>query len=484
MLEKEMRALVAMQVKKHKFTLNKKSRSIIGSLLDHQLQSRDVYLETAPLEEKGCCRHLANLDELKKQSTKYSLIQTFIRQKIEATRVYKIEQASFVVKSHVTRTVTFTLFSPRLSQQQHGGGGGGFSGGGGGVDPFKKFKSLVESVYVLLHFLSKFERRDAGCSRELYIFVYLMDVPKEAVEELHLQQHQRMVLGEKHVNTGFTFACLQNEKNEIHVYRREEWFKVLIHELMHALGLDFAYNWRESSMSQVMVKNVFRDVHLANPNVWETYAEMWAVVIKLIFSNCDKHPNQTVPREKSVIDSIERDLRVEITFSLIQCSKVLRINNGLSYENIISPSPSSSSSLSSSPSPSQQYREDSSIFAYYVLKCILLFHLNHFLHWCSRYNRVENVICFASTAKEFVDLIHVLCRQDHFVESILATENRESKIHGPRQGNTRRNTMRMTATRDPHHDHHDYHPHPPPLRAGSISHRRRRHRRSRRYSID
>ena len=39
------------------------------------------------------------------------------------------------------------------------------------------------------------------------------------------------------VNTGLTRRCATD--NEVVIYRQEEWFKVLIHELIHGFGLDF-----------------------------------------------------------------------------------------------------------------------------------------------------------------------------------------------------------------------------------------------------
>ena len=46
------------------------------------------------------------------------------------------------------------------------------------------------------------------------------------------------VLDQDNCNTAVTYACAI--KGECLIYRKEEWFKVLIHETMHALCLDFS----------------------------------------------------------------------------------------------------------------------------------------------------------------------------------------------------------------------------------------------------
>ena len=45
-------------------------------------------------------------------------------------------------------------------------------------------------------------------------------------------------LGPKHVNSGYSSIGAIN--GEIVIFRKEEWFKVFIHETFHSFGLDFA----------------------------------------------------------------------------------------------------------------------------------------------------------------------------------------------------------------------------------------------------
>merc|ERR1711990_305671 len=79
------------------------------------------------------------------------------------------------------------------------------------------------------------------------------------------------VLEPFNVNTGYTTRC---NLGNITIYRKEEWFKVLIHESMHYLGLDFG------------VEN--HNLHLIFPidteiSLAEAYVEFWARIFNIYF---------------------------------------------------------------------------------------------------------------------------------------------------------------------------------------------------------
>jgi hypothetical protein len=46
------------------------------------------------------------------------------------------------------------------------------------------------------------------------------------------------IIDQEHANTAFTTSCKTN--TEINLFREEEWFKVLVHETFHCMGLDFS----------------------------------------------------------------------------------------------------------------------------------------------------------------------------------------------------------------------------------------------------
>jgi len=61
-----------------------------------------------------------------------------------------------------------------------------------------------------------------------------------------------------YVNGGLTTGC-QGNQGEILVYREEEWFKVLIHELFHRVGLEWSHTITDP-----------------NDKSFESYVEYWA----------------------------------------------------------------------------------------------------------------------------------------------------------------------------------------------------------------
>ena len=68
--------------------------------------------------------------------------------------------------------------------------------------------------------------------RSFTIYLYMTPFEK------FLPECSITVIGPDNVNSGISYVC--PEDGEIVIYRREEWFKVFIHETFHALGLDFA----------------------------------------------------------------------------------------------------------------------------------------------------------------------------------------------------------------------------------------------------
>ena len=84
------------------------------------------------------------------------------------------------------------------------------------------------------------------------------------------------ILSPINCNTAVTTGCL--EKTEIIIYRKEEWFKVFIHETFHSLGLDFA-NYSTAEFENG-IKSIFP---LKNLDITETYAEFWGTILNCAF---------------------------------------------------------------------------------------------------------------------------------------------------------------------------------------------------------
>ena len=140
----------------------------------------------------------------------------------------------------------------------------------------KKMLARAKRVCALMHLVSMHASRST-CSATLNIFIYMTKFKKL------FPVARGQALEAEHANTGLTYHCARN--NDLVVYRKQEWFKVLIHELFHAFGLSFI----ESDMPpgvdaamQVMLKKTYA---IATPvRVYETYCEIWARVLNVCFA--------------------------------------------------------------------------------------------------------------------------------------------------------------------------------------------------------
>ena len=65
-------------------------------------------------------------------------------------------------------------------------------------------------------------------SIHLFMTDFKKEIPKSTVD----------VIDVMNVNSGLSDVCQRD--SEIIIYRKEEWFKVFIHETFHSLGLDFS----------------------------------------------------------------------------------------------------------------------------------------------------------------------------------------------------------------------------------------------------
>ena len=179
----------------------------------------------------------------------------------------------------------------------------------------------------------------------VHVFMFLLDVPKR------LPYASSLALGAEQVNTAFTTACSRGSA-EIHLFRREEWFKVLIHESVHCFGLDFA-SAPASAMraGDVQLRRAFL-LHASQPRELtfeEAYTETVAVLILCMFVACSQARHHS-----SCWSEWRKMVAREQQWSVVQAVKVLRYA-GVHYGGDM-----------------HAYRERTPVFAYYVLKSVLL----------------------------------------------------------------------------------------------------------------
>jgi hypothetical protein len=227
-----------------------------------------------------------------------------------------------------------------------------------------KIVHSIRLIYTWLCFANKYI--DPQCSKEVNIFLFLI------TDKKHIPHSHGEHVNTKHANTAFTYSCLPSLN--IVIYRLEEWFRTLIHETFHSFGFDFIrmgqskISARENEIKRVIPVNV-NDLR-----IYETYCEMWAEILNVMFYIYETHPP-----EKGKKIPIRQWRRLfseymfyERVFSLCQCVKILNHNN-ISYSTL--------------PTQAHLYKENTYVFSYFVLKTILSVHLKDFLSFCAEQHR-------------------------------------------------------------------------------------------------
>ena len=274
-----------------------------------------------------------------------------------------------------------------------------------------------------------------NCAKILNIFIYLSDSKKYIPNHKNNHEYITKPLGVNNVNTAYTDCC--NNKSDIVIYRKEEWFKVFIHETMHTLGLDFCKTYSDEFKKKI--HNLFP----INSDllIYESYCETWATIINSSFNSFNQINKQKINKKCSsqfadYFNYFTIFLNIEIKFSLFQMIKTLDYM-GLEYKDLYLKNKQSSIKRK------YLYHENSNIFCYYILKTIFLYHYDSFLIWCNKYN--TSLINFYHTPNNelsFFKLIKSLYKNDDFINDI----NNINKIYNDNclDNNYLRNNYRMS----------------------------------------
>jgi hypothetical protein len=250
---------------------------------------------------------------------------------------------------------------------------------------------------MLLWLLMAMKHSKDQCGKKLTIHCFLTPFKKK------IPEHSYHIISHEHCNSGLTTPCKKN--GSIFIFRKEEFLKVFIHETFHILGLDF------SSLNTDLLKmKMFSIFPIQSEMVCEeAYTEFWAVLMNAIilsyFETIDK-PN------KDFLDYLDVMVRLENAFSIYQLNKILSFMN-LSYQSLY---------LNDETSVAARlylYREKTNVFAYYILKTILLFHSDAFIKWCCMNNvGVFDFFNSAATVDEFGSFIEEHYASDDFLRQI------------------------------------------------------------------
>ena len=274
-------------------------------------------------------------------------------------------------------------------------------------------------VAVWLHMLSHYG--NPKCAKELTIYIYHTSLEKQ------LPSSEGMVLSAIHANTAFTSTCPM--VGEIVIFRKEEWFKVFLHETFHTFDLDFSSSPLQTKVQDCLL-GLF-DLPISDLRPYEAYTEFWACTMNCLF--CSFVGLKNKKNVQAFIEKSEEYVNMERNYSCFQMVKMLAYMQ-MEYKDLYR-----SSHLSHS--LREKYKEKTSIFSYYVLKTVLLTHYNDFMGWCMQHNSL--LLDFQKTNKAMQSFCEFVAK---YYKSRRMLENTEDAMAllSKSKNHYVRNNMRMT----------------------------------------
>jgi len=225
------------------------------------------------------------------------------------------------------------------------------------------YNKYMESICMWLYILNIYCSKE--CANTLTIYFYFTSLEKS------LPSSNIHILNEINVNTAFTTTCPKD--SEIVVFRKEEWFKVFIHETFHNFGLDFSM--MNDEKFNVCILNIFK-VN-SKVNSYEAYAEFWAEIMNALF--CSFHSIKNKNDVNGFLSNSEFYINFERTYSYFQLVKTLDFM-GLLYQDLYS------NTKHSIIVRENLYKENTNVLSYYIIKCVLMNNYQGFLGWCHKNN--------------------------------------------------------------------------------------------------
>lgn len=292
----------------------------------------------------------------------YNLSVTKIQSSLEITKPKMFNSSSFpvLVRQHIDEVSStelcyhFSLFDRNIKIY--------FIVEGENAElQLETYNKHVDNIVMWLYILNQYASK--RCSNSLIVYFYFTSLEK------HLPSTNISILDENNVNTAFTTTCPKD--SEIIVFRKEEWFKVFIHETFHNFGLDFSdMNTDEATQC---ILNIFK-VN-SSVNLYESYTEFWAEIINALFCSF------ITLKDKENIDEFlynaEFFINFERTYSFFQLVKTLHFM-GITYKDLYSKNEHSRIIREN------LYKEKSNILSYYIIKTILINNYQSFLSWCKK----------------------------------------------------------------------------------------------------
>jgi len=218
-------------------------------------------------------------------------------------------------------------------------------------------------LYIKLILLLFISYKPIDYNKYCSITIYLTDFEK-IINDIPVKPYN--------INSGFTYG------NNIKIYRKEEWFKVFIHECIHLFEFDFHnYSYFSDMKKYFPIKSNFL--------LYELYTEFWARIINI--SLLSLHKSFPIFKKR-----FHKYLKMEKLYSAVTANKILNINN-LDYRGLLKPN---------------TYNEETNVFCYYILSSLLFYYVNDTMYFFVSHNK--NILDFnnkyVNSFKKYIIHLH------------------------------------------------------------------------------
>ena len=220
----------------------------------------------------------------------------------------------------------------------------------------KNFEQLFKSIWMWLYIISTHPQIE--CVQQLKLIMAFLPHKKIFTGINANGINSAQTFDSLHVNSALTYVC--QPINRMLIYRKEECFKVFLHESFHCFGLDFSIQNNDQIHQELhRIFNLDGSIELA---AYESYTEFWAEVLNMMFNAFFISDDF-----RSFSLCFEGILNVEQCFSQIQVAKILLLTGTtlLDFKNLV---------------------QKTHVFEYYILKSMLLFNTDAFFGWCIKTN--------------------------------------------------------------------------------------------------
>ena len=132
----------------------------------------------------------------------------------------------------------------------------------------------LKKIYFIIQFYIYLNKNNI----DLFFLVIFLPLKKK------IPHKKKNILTSTEINSGFCVSNYLNNEKFIIVYRKEEWDKVLIHEILHFLEIDSTENIRMHDFKNSFNnKNDTNHIHLCLNNdkllINESTTDFWAIII-------------------------------------------------------------------------------------------------------------------------------------------------------------------------------------------------------------